>query len=100
MNPIQLGKGPNGLPAIQWARHGVAAKGEPSTVHEVVEYPSEAERDQALSDHLDRKGLKARSGPPAGCRTPLCNCGAQCALESRLDEDEGGADAARERSAA
>lgn len=86
MNPLQLGKGPNGLPAIQWSRYGVAARGEPSTVHEVVEYPSEAERDQALSDHLDRLGLN--------------NCGAQCALESRLDEDEGGDDAARERTAA
>lgn len=82
MNPIHLGKGPNGLPAIQWGRYGVATKGEPPTVNEVVEYASEGERDQALSDHLDGLGVKSRSGPPAGCRSPLCNCGAQCALES------------------
>lgn len=82
MNPIHLGKGPNGLPAIQWGRHGVAAMGEPSSVSEVVEYSSEAERDQALAAHLDRLGITARSGPSAGCRTPLCNCGAQCALDA------------------
>jgi hypothetical protein len=74
MNPIHLGKGPNGLPAIQWGRYGVAAKGEPSRVSEVVEYPSEAERDQALAAHLDHGGAKR---PP--------EAEARKAIESWLD---------------
>lgn len=42
--PGEFGSGPNGLPAITWWRHGVATAGEPSTVTEVREYASDAER--------------------------------------------------------
>jgi hypothetical protein len=42
--PGEFVGGPNGLPAIIWWRPGVAAAGEPSTVTEVREYPTDAER--------------------------------------------------------
>lgn len=38
----------NGKPAISWHRPGVAAKGEPSTVSIVQEYPDVDARDEAI----------------------------------------------------
>ena len=45
------GRGPTGLPAIQWWRHGAAAAGEPSIVTTLQEYPSEQARDAAVLAH-------------------------------------------------
>lgn len=44
MKPGRWGPGPTGKPAIEWWRYGVAAKGEPSVVTEVREYPDEQAR--------------------------------------------------------
>lgn len=44
----RFGRGPTGLPAIEWWRHGVAAAGEPSVVSTVQEYPTEHDRDEAV----------------------------------------------------
>lgn len=45
--PFLMGQGPNGLPAIQWVRHGQAAAGEASEVSVVIEYPGEQARLEA-----------------------------------------------------
>jgi hypothetical protein len=49
MKPGKFGTGPNGKPAIEWWRHGVAAKGEPSVVTEVREYADEQAQLEAFS---------------------------------------------------
>jgi hypothetical protein len=52
----RCGRGPTGLPAIEWWRHGVAAAGEPSVVSTVQEYPTERARDEAVLSHFEEQG--------------------------------------------
>ena len=47
----RIGRGPTGLPAIEWWRHGVAVAGEPSVVTTVQEFSSEQARDAAVLSH-------------------------------------------------
>lgn len=68
MKPGQWGRGPNGKPAIQWWRYGVAAAGEPSVVTEVREY--ETERDRFLAFNCEGAPQQAPDSARSGFRGP------------------------------